>query len=108
MAAHVLVETQRDRFRGLRLGVLAGFSCLIVLWLARPYVGGDTPFVLDGTNAFLDCLSNHDFVACRYSGELDPYEGITSPIGDWPLLQHVPDAAAFLLGADGHHAREIV
>ena len=108
MTAHALGETQRDRFRWLRLGVLAGFSCLIVLWLARPYVGGDTPFVLDGTNAFLDCLSNHDFVACRYSGELDPYEGITSPIGDWPLLQHVPDAAAFLLGAEGHHAREIV
>jgi hypothetical protein len=107
MATHALRAKQRDRLDWLRLGVLAGFACLVVVWLARPYVGGDTPFVLDGTNALLDCLSDRDFVACRYSGELDPYEGITSPIGDWPLLQHVPDAAAFLLGADGHHAREL-
>jgi hypothetical protein len=108
MTAHALGAKQGDRFGWLRLGVLAGFACLVVVWVARPYVGGDTPFVLDGTNAFLNCLSDRDFVACRYTGELDPYEGLTSPIGDWPLLQHVPDAVAFLLGADGHHAREVV
>jgi hypothetical protein len=108
MAVRALRAKQRDRLDWLRLGVLAGFACVVVVWLARPYVYGDTPFVLDGTNAFLDCLSDRDLVACRYSGELDPYEGLTSPIGDWPLLQHVPDALALVLGANGHHARELV
>jgi hypothetical protein len=28
-----------------------------------------------------------------------------SPIGDWPLLQHVPDLVAIELGANGHAAR---
>ena len=100
--------TPRDRLAWLRLGVLAVFASFVAVWLARPYVGGDTPFVLDGTNAFLRCLSSHDFVACRYSGQLDPFEGLTSPIGDWPLLQHIPDIIAVKLGANSHHARELV
>jgi len=96
------------RLAWIRLGVLCIFAAFVGVWLARPYVGGDTPFVLDGTNAFLGCLSAHDFVACRYSGQLDPFEGLTSPIGDWPLLQHIPDLTAFELGLNGHHARELV
>jgi hypothetical protein len=98
----------RDRSGWLQLGVLGALSVFVVVWLFRPWVGGDTPFVLDGTNAFLDCMSAHDFVACRYSGQLDPFEGLTSPIGDWPLLQHIPDLVAVKLGANGHHARELV
>lgn len=108
MAVPAFDARAHDRLFWLRIGVLAAFACFVAIWLARPYVVGDTPFVLDGTNAFLDCVSSHDFVACRYSGELDPFEGLTSPIGDWPLLQHIPDAVAFELGANGHHARELV
>jgi hypothetical protein len=29
-----------------------------------------------------------------------------SPIGDWPLMQHVPDVISIKLGANGHPARE--
>ena len=70
-------------------------------------VAGDTPFVWDGTNAFIDCLSRSDFIGCRHSGELD-YWGLTSPIGDWPLLQHIPDLIAIGFGAEAHHTRELV
>jgi hypothetical protein len=90
-----------------RLGVSALFSLLVISWVARPWVAGDTPFVWDGTNAFLDCMSRGDLVACRHSGELN-YWGLTSPIGDWPLLQHIPDLIAIGFGADGHHSRELV
>lgn len=90
-----------------RLGVAAGFLAFVVTWVARPWVAGDTPFVWDGTDAFIDCISRRDFVACRHSGELD-FWGLTSPIGDWPLLQHVPDLVAIGLGADTHHTRELV
>ena len=94
-----------------RLGVAAAFGFLVAVWVARPQVAGDTPFVWDGTNAFIDYISRGDFVACGHSGELD-YWGLTSPIGDWPLLQHIPDLIAIGLGADArpeaHHTRELV
>jgi hypothetical protein len=90
-----------------RLAALGSFAFLVVTWVARPWVSGDTPFVLDGTNAFIDCVADGDLVACRHSGELD-YWGLTSPIGDWPLLQHVPDLASIALGADSHDTRELV
>jgi hypothetical protein len=86
---------------------LGSFAFLVATWIARPFVGGDTPFVLDGTNAFLTCLSNHDFDACGFTGELN-YWGLMSPIGWWPLLQHVPDLISIGLGADGHPARNRV
>jgi hypothetical protein len=90
-----------------RLGVGGVFALLVAVWVARPWVAGDTPFVWDGTNAFLDCLSRGDFVSCRHSGELD-YWGLTSPIGDWPLLQHIPDLISIGLGAEAHPTRELV
>ena len=31
-----------------------------------------------------------------------------APIGDWPLLQHVPDLVSIALGADSHDTRELV
>jgi hypothetical protein len=80
---------------------------LVGLWAARPWVAGDTPFVWDGTNAFVDCVSRGDLVACRHRAELD-YWGLTSPIGDWPLLQHIPDVIAVELGAQAHHTRELL
>jgi hypothetical protein len=90
-----------------RLSVAGVFGFFVVVWAARPWVSGDTPFVWDGTNAFLDCLSRGDFVACGHSGELNDW-GLTSPIGDWPLLQHIPDLISIGLGADGHPTRELV
>jgi hypothetical protein len=83
------------------LGALGYF---VIISFARPFVGGDTPFVLDGTNAFLDCLSHHDYNACGYTGTLN-FWGLMSPIGWWPLLQHVPDMISIGLGGDGHAAR---
>jgi hypothetical protein len=100
------VLTERS-LRWIRAGVVALFALLVVSFMARPWVAGDTPFVWDGTDAFIDCLSARDFVACRHSGELD-FWGLTSPIGDWPLLQHVPDLITVGLGGTAHHTRELV
>jgi len=83
---------------------LGAFAYFVAMSFARPFVGGDTPFVLDGTNALLTCISHHDYNACGYTGELN-FWGLMSPIGWWPLLQHVPDMIAIGLGADGHAAR---
>jgi hypothetical protein len=76
----------------------------VIAWIAMPWVSGDTPFVLDGTNAFLTCLHNHDYSACGYTGKLN-YWGLMTSVGDWPLMQHVPDMISIGLGADGHAAR---
>jgi hypothetical protein len=84
--------------------VAAAFVFLIAVWIARPYVVGDTGFVLDGTNAFLTCLSNHEFSGCGYTGKLND-AGLMTPVGDWPLLQHIPDLIAIGLGADRHATR---
>jgi hypothetical protein len=87
-----------------RVAALGSFVFLIAVWLARPFVGGDTPFVLDGTNALFTCLSEGVYHACGFTGELN-YWGLMSGIGDWPLLQHIPDMISIGLGADGHAAR---
>lgn len=86
------------------VAALGASAYFVAISFARPFVGGDTPFVLDGTNAFLTCLSHHDYNACGYTGKLN-YWGLMSPIGWWPLLQHVPDMISIGLGADGHAAR---
>lgn len=85
--------------------VAGSFAFLVIAWIALPWVSGDTPFVMDGSNAFLTCLSNHDYSACGYTGKLN-YWGLMTPVGDWPLLQHVPDLIAIGFGADGHAARQ--
>jgi hypothetical protein len=82
----------------------ATFVFLVVFWVALPWVAGDTGFVLDGTNAFLTCLSHHEYHACGYTGKLN-YWGLMTPVGDWPLLQHVPDLVSIGVGANGHPAR---
>ena len=73
-------------------------------WIERPFVGGDTPFVLDGTNAFVQCMEARVFVGCGDTGELSD-RALTGSIGNWPLLQHLPDLAALAVGVDGHPAR---
>ena len=86
------------------VAVATSLGFLVAVWVAFPWVAGDTPFVLDGSNAFLTCMSQHDYSACGYTGKLN-YWGLMSPIGDWSLLQHVPDLISIGLGADGHPAR---
>jgi hypothetical protein len=90
-----------------RAAVAVAFGALayfVVISFARPFVGGDTPFVLDGTNAFITCLREGVHHACGFTGKLN-YWGLMSGIGWWPLLQHIPDLIAIGLGADGHAAR---
>jgi hypothetical protein len=91
--------------RAASLTAVAGaFAFLVAMWIAMPWTSGDTPFVLDGSNAFLTCLDRHDYSACGYTGELN-YWGLMTSVGDWPLLQHGPDLISIGLGADGHAAR---
>lgn len=87
------------------VAVGGSFAFLVCAWIAMPWSAGDTPFVMDGSNAFLTCLSNHDYSACGYTGKLN-YWGLMTPVGDWPLLQHIPDLISIGLGADGHAARQ--
>jgi len=77
---------------------------LVAVSLAIPWVGGDTPFVFDGSNALLACLSAHDFNACGYTGTLNHW-GLMTPIGYWPLLQHIPDVISIELGGTSHPSR---
>jgi hypothetical protein len=56
-----------------RLAAAIGFAWLVAVWVARPWVSGDTPFVLDGTNALIDCLSRGDFVGCGHWGYLNDW-----------------------------------
>jgi hypothetical protein len=86
------------------VAALGSFAFLVVVWILHPFVGGDTPFVLDGTNAFFDCIKAHHYNACDFTGKLN-YWGLMSNIGWWPLLQHIPDAITIGLGGDGHFAR---
>jgi hypothetical protein len=87
-----------------RVAVAGSFVFLVAAWVAMPWVGGDTPFVLDGSNALLTCLSHHDYNACGFTGKLN-FWGLMTPIGYWPLLQHIPDVISIELGANGHPAR---
>jgi hypothetical protein len=87
-----------------RVAVASSFGFLVAAWIAMPWVGGDTPFVLDGSNALITCLSNHDFNACGFTGKLN-FWGLMTPIGYWPLLQHIPDVISIELGATSHPAR---
>src|SRR6266487_1153522 len=66
------------------VAVATSLGFLVAVWVAFPWVAGDTPFVLDGSNAFLTCMSHHDYSACGYTGKLN-YWGLMSPIGDWSL-----------------------
>ena len=86
------------------VAVLGCLAFLVAFWLASPWVFGDTPFVLDATDAFRTCLSHHQYNACGFTGKLN-YWGLMSPIGDWPLLQHVPDLIVTGLGASSHAVR---
>jgi hypothetical protein len=87
-----------------RVAVAGSLIFLVAAWATMPWVGGDTPFVLDGSNALITCLSQHNFNACGFTGKLN-FWGLMTPIGYWPLLQHIPDVISIELGANGHPAR---
>jgi hypothetical protein len=89
---------------GARIAVAGSLVFLVAAWVAMPWVGGDTPFVLDGSNALLTCFSQHDFNACGFTGKLN-FWGLMTPIGYWPLLQHIPDVITIELGGNSHPAR---
>lgn len=94
------------RLRAAYLAVAAAFAWLIGLWVPRRIIGGDTPYLVDGTDALAKCLSRHDLVACGFTGHLSA-AGQMSPIGPYPLLQYVPDFLTRSLGAT-HHSRYAV
>ncbi len=104
MKAALASASRAPKLTASLVAVAASFAFLVAVWIALPWVGGDTPFVLDGSNAFLICLSHHDFSACGFTHKLN-YWGLESPIGDWPLFQHVPDLISIGLGADSHQTR---
>jgi hypothetical protein len=87
-----------------KIAVAIALAFLFAVWIAYPWVSGDTPFVLDASNALITCLSHHQFHACGFTGKLN-YWGLMSPMGDWPLLQHVPDLISIGLGGDSHPTR---
>jgi hypothetical protein len=104
-AYHSLVTFGRgERLMWVRGAVAASVFFIVALWIDGPKVAGDTPFVLDGTNAFTACLSRHELHACGFTGHLNVW-GLMSPIGDWPLLQHTPDLIATQLGLSAHPDR---
>src|SRR2546429_9145027 len=87
-----------------RLAVAGSFVFLVAAWVAMPWVGGDTPFVLDGSNALLTCPSHHDYNACGYTGTLNLW-GLMTPIGYWPVLQPIPHVISIQPRAHRHPAR---
>jgi hypothetical protein len=87
-----------------RLAVAGSFAWLVPVWLSRPTAGGDTPWLLDGTDVLRDCLARDTLVACGYHSQPDAF-GLTTAIGPWPPLQYVPDLVATSLGATTHPTR---
>ena len=87
-----------------RLAVAASFTFLISVWAAKPTPGGDTPWLLDGTDFLSGCLSRGTFVKCGFSPKPDDWSLMTL-IGPWPPLQYVPDLIATSLGVSMHPDR---
>jgi hypothetical protein len=87
-----------------RLAVGAAFVFLISVWAAKPTPGGDTPWLLDGTDFLSGCLSRGTLVKCGYSAVPDDWSLMTL-IGPWPPLQYIPDLIATSLGVSTHPDR---
>lgn len=67
-------------------------------WVNRPSFGGDTMRLIPGTETLATCLGDGTLVACGFWPELTT-DGQMSPIGPYPLLQYLPDLAAYGAGA---------
>jgi hypothetical protein len=94
----------RTRERVALLAALAPFALLIPVWISKSTAGGDTPWLLDGTNVLHDCLARGDLSACGARSHPDPF-GLTTAIGPWPALQYIPDLTAVSLGVQAHPTR---
>jgi hypothetical protein len=77
---------------------------LISVWAAKPTPGGDTPWLLDGTDFLSRCLSQGTLVKCGYSAVPDDWSLMTL-IGPWPPLQYIPDLIATSVGVSAHPDR---
>jgi hypothetical protein len=97
---------ERAPLRLTRLAVAAGSAWLVAVWVTHRTVGGDTPWLVDGSDQIVRCLSGGDLVKCGYTGQLSA-TGQTTTIGPYPLLQYIPDLIARSLGAT-HHSRYAV
>jgi hypothetical protein len=84
--------------RAAELAVTTAFAWLVAVWLTHRVVGGDTPYLVDGTDALARCLSRGDLVGCGFTGKLNA-AGQMSPIGPYPLMQYIPDFVARSVGA---------
>jgi hypothetical protein len=87
-----------------RLAVATAFAFLVSVWAAKPTPGGDTPWLLDGTDFLSRCLSSGTLVKCGYSSRPDAWSLMTL-IGPWPPLQYIPDLIATSLGISTHPDR---
>src|SRR4051812_45199055 len=76
---------------------LGSFGALVGIWIAMPWVAGDTPFVLDGSNAFLHlpldprppCLRLYR--QARRSGLTEPDRRLAAPaLGTFGRLHRDP------------------
>jgi hypothetical protein len=89
-----------------RVAVAFGCAWIVAVWVTHRVVGGDTPWLVDGTDQLVRCLSSGDLVKCGYTGQLTA-TGQTTTIGPYPLLQYLPDLITRSLGAT-HHSRYAV
>jgi len=80
-----------------------GCAWVLAVWVTHRVVGGDTPWLVDGTDQLVRCLAAGNLVKCGYTGQLTA-TGQTTAIGPYPLLQYIPDLIARSLGAT-HHSR---
>ena len=98
--------TERAPQQLARIVVAFGCAWLLAVWVTHRVVGGDTPWLVDGTDQLVRCLSAGDLVKCGYTGQLTA-TGQTTTIGPYPVLQYIPDLIARSLGAT-HHSRYAV
>jgi hypothetical protein len=92
--------------RVLQAVVAVGCLWLVGVWVTHRVVGGDTPWLVDGTDQIVRCLAAGELVKCGYTGVLSA-TGQTTTIGPYPLLQYIPDLIARSLGAT-HNSRYAV
>jgi len=76
-----------------------GCAWVLAVWVTHRVVGGDTPWLVDGTDQLVRCLAAGNLVKCGYTGQLTA-TGQTTAIGPYPLLQYIPDLIARSLGAE--------
>ena len=78
-------------------------SLLTGYWVDHaPIVGGDTPVLVTGAQAALDCIGQGIWTSCGENPPARVNEYYSSLVGPWPPLQYVPVAAMLEAGLDAH------